>query len=171
MPVHAIPVSSGEPSLFIVCDKRDDISRVPVPDTRLEQWQVSGDTVAGLLTELLGLQRSRPGKSSPGRWEVGLLRGTKHASHLVLLAGDRLTLTLAGHSIALDEVLSLKDGCFKVDKRRLVRLVDQPVAGAGDTESAEQRRERIKKRINELKAKGVKAFLKTVAEEEGVSTS
>ncbi len=89
----------------------------------------------------------------------------------MLLAGDRLTLTLAGHSIALDEVLSLKDSRFKVDKRRLARLVDQPVAGSGDTESAEQRRERIKKRINELKAKGVKAFLKTVAEEEGLSTS
>ncbi len=171
MPVHAIPVSSGEPALFIVCDKREDISRVSVPVSHLEQWQASGDSIADLVAELLSLQRSRTENLSPGRWEVGLLRGTKHASHLVLLAGDRLTLTLAGHSIVLDEVLRLERGQFKVDKHRLVRLVDQPVAGAGDTESAEQRRERIKKRINELKVKGVKAFLKTVAEEEGVSTS
>ena len=171
MPVHTVPSPSGDTALFIICNKRDDISRVPVPSDRLEQWQISGDTVADLLTELLGLQRSRPGNSSPGRWEIGLLRGTKHASHLVLLAREKLTLTLAGHSIALDEVLRLEGSQFKVDKRRLARLVDQPVSGAGDIESAEQRRERIRNRVNELKAQGVKAFLKTVAEEEGVSTS
>ena len=56
-----------------------------------------------------------------------------------------------------------------MDKRRLTRLVDQPVAGAGDVESAEQRRERISKRADELKANGVKAFLKAVAKEEGLS--
>ena len=171
MPVHAIAVSSGEPGLFILCDKRDDISRVPVPHAQLERWQASGDSIADLLAGLLGLQRPSMGSSSAGRWEVGVFRGAKHASHLVLLAGDRLSLNLAGHSIALDEVLSLEAGNFKVDKRRLTRLVDQPVAGAGDVESAEQRRERIRKWVGELKAKGVKAFLKTVAEEEGVSIS
>jgi len=100
-----------------------------------------------------------------------LLQGTKHASHLVLLTSEKMTLTLAGHSIALDKVLSLVNGRFRVDKRRLARLVDHPVAGAGDTESVEQRRKRIKRQINELKAREVKAFLKTLAEEEGVSTS
>lgn len=171
MLVHAIPSPTSEPALFIVCDKRDDINRVPVPSDRIEQWQVSGDSIAELLAELLGLQRSRSGNSSPGRWEVGVFRGAKHASHLVLMTGEKLSLTLAGHSIALAEVLALDGGTFEVDKRRLTSLVDQPVAGAGDVESSEQRRERIKKRINELKAKGIKAFLKTVAEEEGVSTS
>lgn len=169
MPVHSIPVSSGEPALFIVCDKRDDTNRVPVPSDQLEQWQVSGDSIADLLADLLGLQRSSRDSSSAARWEVGVFRGAKHASHLALLAGDRLTLNLAGHSIALDEVLSLEGERFKVDKRRLTRLVDQPVAGAGDVESAEQRRERISKRADELKANGVKAFLKAVAKEEGLS--
>lgn len=119
MPVHSIPVSSGEPALFIVCDKRDDINRVPVPSDQLEQWQVSGDFIADLLAGLLGLQRSSRDSSSVARWEVGVFRGAKHASHLALLAGDRLTLNLAGHSIALDEVLSLEGERFKVDKRRL----------------------------------------------------
>ena len=57
MPVHAIAVSSGEPGLFILCDKRDDISRVPVPHAQLERWQASGDSIADLLAGLLGLQR------------------------------------------------------------------------------------------------------------------
>jgi len=171
MPVHAIPASSREPALFIVCDKRDDIGRVPVADAQLEQWQASGDSIADLLAGLFGLHRPNMGSSSANRWEVGVFRGKKHASHLVLLAGGKLTLTLAGHSIALSEVLALNGDVFKVDARRLTHLVDHPVAGAGDVESAEQRRERIKNRVNELKAKGVKAFLKTVAEEEGLSIS
>lgn len=171
MPVHTIPVSSGEPALFIVCDKRDDINRVPVPNAQLEQWQASGDSIADLLAGLLGVQRSNRGSTSACRWEVGVFRGKQHASHLVLLAGGNLTLSLAGHSIALTEVLALEGDTFKMDKRRLIRLVDNPVAGSGDVESAAQRRERIRKRVDELKAKGVKAFLKTVAEEEGLSIS
>lgn len=169
MPVHTIPASSGDPALFVVCDKRDDTSRIPVSVARLEQWQASGDSIADLLAGLLDLHRPRMSSSSGGRWEIGVFRGAKHSSHLVLLAGNTLTLNLAGHSIALPEVLALDGDTFKVDKRRLTRLVDQPVAGAGEEESAVQRRERLKKRVNELKAKGVKAFLKTVAEEEGIS--
>jgi len=171
MPVHTIPQPSGDPALFIACDKRDDIGRISVQPARLEQWQASGDSIAELLVGLLGLQHPNMGNSSAGRWEVGVFRGKRHASHLVLMTGEQLTLTLGGHSIALTEVLSLDGSRFKVDKRRLIRLVDQPVAGAGDVESAEQRRERIRKRVDELKAKGVKAFLKTVAEEEGLSIS
>lgn len=171
MPVHTIPVASGGPAPFIVCDRRDDISRVPVPVARIEQWQASGDSVAELLASLLGLQRPGMGSSTGGRWDIGVFRGKKHASHLVLLADDKLTLTLAGHSIAVSEVLTINGGGFKADARRLSRLVDQPVAGAGDIESAGQRRERIRNRVNKLKAQGVKAFLKTVAEEEGLSVS
>jgi len=171
MPVHTISTPSGEPAPFIVCSKRDDIGCVPVPVAHLERWRTSGDAIAGLLADLLGLRRSNAGGSSVGRWEVGMFRGTKHAGHLVLLAREKLALTLAGHSIALAEVLALEGGGFKVDKRRLTRLVDRPVAGAGDVESAEQKRERIKRRVNKLKAQGERAFLKTVAEEEGLSTS
>jgi len=171
MPVHTISTPAGELAPFIVCNRRDDISRVPASVAHLEQWQTSGDSIAGLLADLLSLRRSNTGGSFAGRWEVGVFRGAKHTGHLVLLAGEKLTLTLSGHSIALAEVLALEGGGFKVDKRRLARLVDQPVAGAGDVESAEQRRQRLKRRMNELRTKGVKAFLKTVAKEEGISTS
>lgn len=171
MPVHVLTDPMRQPAAFTVCDKRDDINRVPVPVARLEQWQCSGESIADLLANLLGLQRYTMGSSSAGRWEVGLIRGAKHASHLVLMAGGNLTLTLGGHSIALIEVLALDGDTFKVDKRRLTRLVDQPVAGAGDVESAEQRRERIRKRVYELKSKGERAFLKVVHEEEGISIS
>lgn len=53
----------------------------------------------------------------------------------------------------------------------LNRCVDRPVAGAGDTESAEQRRERLRARVREEKAKGTRAFLKAVADEERITVS
>lgn len=170
MPVRIL-AGAGHMDAFIVCDKRSDINRVPVAFDRLEQWQTSGDSIANFLAHLLHLSRSGGGGASNGRWEIGLFKGAKHASHLVLLASDHLALTLAGHSIALSEVLTLEGNAFKVDKRALIRLVDHPVAGAGDTESAAKRRERLKKRVQAVKAKGTRAFLKTVAEEEGISIS
>jgi hypothetical protein len=100
-----------------------------------------------------------------------MLKGAKHSSHLVLVADGRLTLSLAGHSIALADVLTLERDQFTVDGRTLKHLVDQPVAGGGDAESAVQRRERLKKRVQAVKAEGIKAFLKVVAEEEGISAT
>ncbi|MEJ1402431.1 MAG: hypothetical protein RPU73_00935 [Candidatus Sedimenticola sp. (ex Thyasira tokunagai)] len=170
-PVQTVRAPSGALRVFIICDKRDDVDRLPVPIERLEQWQTSGPLIAELLTGLLGLVPPVVQDSALGRWEVGLLKGKKHSSHLVLMAGDTLSLYLAGHSVPLSDLLTLENNQITIDKRALIRLVDQPVAGAGDVESAEQRRERIRKRVDELKAKGVKAFLKTVAAEEGIGVS
>lgn len=171
MPVYIPPGAAHAAGAFIVCDKRSDINRVSVPLDRLEQWQVSGESMADSLARLLDLHRSGADTASEGRWEVGLLKGAKHSSHVVMRAGNGLTLELAGHSVSLAEVLALENDTLSVDKRALTRLVDQPVAGAGDVESAAQRRERLKKRVQALKAKGVRAFLKAVAEEEGISVS
>ena len=159
------------PEAFVVCDKRSDINRVAVPVSRLEQWLASGASIANLLAGLLGLRRPRASGADSTRWEIGMLKGAKLSSHLVLLADGRLSLALAGHSMAFADVLGLEGDRFTVDKRTLKHLVDQPVAGAGDRESAAQRRERFKKRKQELKAKGDRTFLKTISEEEAISVS
>jgi len=170
MPVHTVTASSDNPSLFIVCDKRDDIGRVPVAVGLLEQWHASGDSIADLIADLLGLQRSGMGSSSGGRWEIGVFRGAKHSSHIILSAGDnKFTLVLAGYSIALQEILTIDGEVLKIDKRKLSRLVDNPSAGAGGAESAEQRGQRLKKRVREVKDSGERAFMKFVAEEEGIT--
>lgn len=143
-PVHTLRYPSGALRVFIVCDKLDDVDRVPVPVERLEQWQTSGALVAEMLTGLLGLIPPVAQGSASGRWEIGLVKGKKHSSHLVLIAGDTLSLDLAGHSVPLSDVLTLENNQITIDKRTLTRLVDQPIASAGGVESAEQRRERIK---------------------------
>jgi hypothetical protein len=172
MPVHTLTHKRRGPESFVVCDKRDDINRVAVPISMLEQWQASGSSIAELLAGLLGLRRpDTAGDTSAGRWEIGVFKGAKHSSHVVLLADGQLALSLAGHSIALAEVLLFGNKDFELNKRTLLRLVDKPVAGAGDAESAAQRRIRLKKRVQTEKNRGNKTFLKTVAADEGISVS
>ncbi|HUY82742.1 MAG TPA: hypothetical protein VMU92_13535 [Acidobacteriaceae bacterium] len=171
MPVHIRTHETRGPASFIVCDKRDDINRVAVPAERLRQWRCNAHAIADLIAGLLGSRRPDSGDTSAVRWEVGMFKGRKHSSHIVLLTEGRLTLCVAGHSIALADVLTLGDNSFRLDKQTLIRLVDKPVAGAGDVESAAQRRERLKKRVQAEKAKGNKAFLKAVSEDEGISVS
>jgi hypothetical protein len=171
MPVHVAPAQSVAAKAFIVCDKRSDINRVSVPIHALEQLQASGETIANMLTELLELRSAGSVDPDATRWEIGMYKGVKHASHLVLLGDDGFRLSLAGHLLALDDVLTYKSKRITADRRLLTRCVDNPVAGAGDAESAEQRRNRIRARVDEEKAKGTKAFLKVVAEEEGISRS
>ena len=169
MQVHTLSLEARGLTSFIVCDKRSDINRVAVPVSRLQQWQTSGLAIADLLAALLGLRRPDSSDTATGRWEVGVFKSAKGSSHLVLLADGRLTLTLAGHSIALADVLTLEDSGFKLDKQTLIRMVDKPIGRAGDAESAAQRRVRIKKCVQTEKRRGNKAFLKTVAETEGIS--
>lgn len=170
MPVHILRGTSNSLRAFIVCDKRSDINRVTVSTERLEQWQVSAESIAALIANLLGLHPP-PDNPAPGRWLIGVYKGKKHSSHLVLLADGELKLTLAGHSIALTDVLDLTADRFIVDKRRLDRLVDNPAAGGGATESAASRQRRLIDRVNAERSSGNRAFLKAVAHEEGISTS
>lgn len=171
MPLHFMSNSAGHSQALIVCDKRDDVSRVPVALEALEQWQSSADALADMLAQLLDLRRSGAASSEPTRWEIGLFKGAKHSSHLILYVDGGFLLSLAGHTISLVEVLTFDGKLFKVDKRKLTRFADQPALGGGDAESKAQRQERLKKRVQELKKKGSKTFLKTVADEEGFSVS
>ena len=171
MPVHTLPTTTGNPAAFIVCDKRSDINRVMVPMNALEQWHASGDSVASLVADLLALRCPEVSDPNDARWDIGLFRGRAYASYLVLRAAGSLTLALAGHSIALKEVIGLEEDRLSIDVRRLTRLVDSPVSGAGDAESAAQRRARLKQRVQEVKVLGTRGFLKAVAAEEGISVS
>jgi hypothetical protein len=171
MPVHTLTHDKRGLASFIVCDKRDDINRVPVPISRLEQWQSSSTSLANLIAGLLGLRRPDIGDTSVRRWEIGMLKGARFSSHVVLLADGRLTLTLAGHSIGLGDILAFESDGFRLDKKKLAHLVDKPIAGSGDVESSTQRRVRLKKWVQAEKDKGNRAFLKTVAMAESLSVT
>jgi hypothetical protein len=172
MPVHVLaPPTGGTARAFIVCDKRADINRVSIPNVRLIQWRTSGHEVAQLLTTLLEARAGAAGDSGV-RWESGILKGNNNsASHVVMRAGGKLSLSVAGHSIPVADVLELKDGRFKVNRSALVRLVNQPASGGGDIESAAQRGKRLMQRVKEEKSKGTRGFLMKIAMEEDISVS
>jgi hypothetical protein len=170
MRVHTMPAGPRGLTSFIVCDKRSDINRVAVPISRLEQWQTTCDLIADLVAVLLGFSDSASTAADGNQWHIGVLKGKKNKSRITLLADDGLNLSLAGHTVPLIEVLAVEKNVLTLDKGELIRLVDKP-AGDAETETPEQRRERLRARVCEEKAKGTRAFLRLVADEEVISVS
>lgn len=171
MPVVIYPAGGNKPGrAFITCDKRDDMGRIKVSFDRMRQWQVTGELIAAALVRLLGLSLPSTQPAAGGQWHIGVLKGRKHRNRVTLLAGGGLTISLTGHAVPLIEVLAIKENALRLDKSELIRLVDKPV-GDAQAENPEVRRARLKARVGEEKAKGTKAFLRTVAEEEGISSS
>ncbi len=167
MAVETVATAKGTHA-FVACDKREDTARVPVPLSCLEQWQCAPRQLADVLANLLSLRRPATDTSAI-RFDLGVFKGAKHSAHVALNIGHTLQLGIAGHYLELADVLEFGDKGLDVDRRALSRCADHPVAAASDEESAKQRRERIKARVKEEKAKGTKAFLQVVAEEEGIS--
>lgn len=166
MPVHVLSDGARTPAAFIVCDKRDDINRVDVPIGRLEQWHTTGELLADVLARLLEVSRTASTAANDKEWVVGTLKGRKHKSLVTLRAGNDLHLLLAGHTVPLADILAFNQDTLTVDKNELIRRVDKPTNNA---ETSSTRRKRLKARIAEEKAKGRRAFLQTVAAEEGIS--
>ncbi len=171
MPVHVIPPEGKRSArAFVSCDKRDDVDRVSVDLRRLEQWQTTCELIAAVLAKLLGFSQPSVQVADGRQWHIGTFKGKKHHSPVNLLARDSLILALAGHIVPLVDVLTIEKNSIVLDKATLIRLVDNP-SGKSETETSEVRRERIRARVREEKAKGTKPFLRVVAEEEGISPS
>lgn len=56
MPVQVLFSTTRSPAAFIVCDKRSDTNRVPVPLDRLTQWQCSTQAVCGFVAYAAGVR-------------------------------------------------------------------------------------------------------------------
>ncbi len=167
MPVEIV-AEAGRSAAFVVCDKREDINRVDVPLERLERWQASCEAMAAFLAATLDINRPLNVATQVKRWDVGRLR-SKRVEPVVLTIVDGLALELAGHSVPLDEVLSLKGGRLELDRQRLVDCVDNPAGGGRASESGAQRALRIATRCEQLKETGSRDFREVVAREEDVS--
>ena len=170
MPVEMATTAAGTLRFFVVCDRREDTARVPVPRVQLEQWQCSPRLLADGVAKLVGLRRSLS-DDDPRRLDLGVLKGTQASAHVVLHVESALTLHIAGHVLPLPDVLAWTDKGMTVDRRALVRCVDNPVAAAGAKESAEKRRERLDARRKELIASRVHNFNEVLAQEEGLTTT
>jgi hypothetical protein len=170
MPVEVIPGTT--PRALIFCDKRDDIDRVEVPFSSMERRKSSGRMLAEILAKLLQMSTPRPAQLDATRWQVGQFQGIKHKSQLVLTLDHEPVLSIAGHTVRLVEVLAFKKGAVVIDLPAMRKMVDSPSGAQSQAdESAQNRADRIRKRIAELKTQGERAPRKRVASEEGIDDS
>ena len=174
MPVQE-RVRAGRPAaVFIVCDKRDDINRVPLDGAHLERWRADGRTLGDALAVLLGGSECQPVPADAQALRLGVVSGRadKAAVHLRFDRSGRVLLDVAGHGLELGLVLAVEGDRLVLDTRHLARCLDAPVGGTALTaETAEQRTDRLLARRDVLKRRGEKAFLKVIAQEEGLSVS
>lgn len=171
MPVTIIPISQTKPArAYISCDKRDDIGRVKVDFQRLKQWQLNIMQLAQFVGNLCGFPHDVIKDAE--YWRLGMVQGIKHKSQLLMgFYNNRAILKIAGHSLDLLELLFVDETQCRIDLKKLKSLVDSPTGLADDKESAEARQERLLARKNELKIAKVTSFIKTIAQEEGMSVA
>lgn len=173
MPVQVLTKPGQPPRAFVMCDKDDDIGRVPVALLRLERWRASDASLADALAMLLGSAEATRLTGDAKALRLGVVAGrTTRAAVLLRWQAGVAVLEVAGHVLPLDLALTIKDATLTLDSQTLVRCVDAPAAGAGvPAESPDERKQRLKARVAAEKRKGTKAFLQAVAAEEGLSLS
>lgn len=165
-PVEISPAEIGRPArIFIVCNEPEDFGPIDLEPRALEHWQITGELLADALSRILNLA-SLPKRDNTGRrWFLGPLRGVRRTADVTLAIDDAAVLLVAGRSISVSEVVTLDNNVLSTATGKLLELVDRP------NESPVQRRERLRKRIQELRERGVKKFNQVVADEEGFSVS
>lgn len=169
------PIRPGRPAAaFIVCDRRDDIGRVPLAPTHLERWRVDGQTLGDALAALLGSGACHPVPSASFTFRLGLVAGQAGKAPVLLRCDgtDGVVVEVAGHGLDLAAVLTIQGDRLVLDARRLGRCADAPAGGTAlAAETSAQRTIRLLARKAVLEQRGVKAFLQALAVEEGVSVS
>lgn len=171
MPVHVISAIGSLPSRAVIgCDKRDDIGRVSVAIGSLARLKSSGSMLAEALAKILFLDLARPAQIDAHRWQLGQFEGLAHKSPLVLSLDTVPMLAIAGHHIKLADVLKVKKGAVVLDQPALRGMVDKPTGRVAlESEALDERAKRLYEKVNALKVKGVKNYVKQVAEVEGLS--
>lgn len=174
MPVQVRVQAGRAAAAFIVCDKRDDISRVSLDRAHLERWRVDGRTLGDALAVLLSGSECQSVPEGAQTLRLGVVSGRadKAVVYLRFDGQGRALVALAGHALELGLVLAAHGDRLVLDTRQLARCVDAPVGGAAlPVETPKQRADRLKARRAALQQQGVSNFLQVIAQEEGVSVS
>ena len=130
MPVHTLTAGKQPATLFIVCDKRDDINRVAVAGERLRQWRCGEEDVCRFVARALGMRFGGHRKTIAGRWELGLVLGEKRSQMLCLGTNvGELELVAGNNAIPLGELLRYGKGGYVVDGLAVRQLADAATTG------------------------------------------
>ncbi|MCZ6802997.1 MAG: hypothetical protein O7D86_03440 [Proteobacteria bacterium] len=124
MPVFTVRGKSGDSASFIVCDKRSDINRVPIPPAQLIQWRCNADSVCSFIADSLGLRRSESRANHTDQWEIGIATGDKRSQMLCLQANGSLLLVAGNNAVPLAEFIGYQDDVCSLDATMTRQLVD-----------------------------------------------
>jgi hypothetical protein len=124
MPVQTVTRANGSVTSFVVCDKRSDTNRVPVPAARLALWRCNAQAVCGFVAASLGLQQTTVQPSEAGLLPIGMARGNKRAQMLGLRVQDQLALVVGTNAMPLADVIGFENGGFTLDRPVIHQMVD-----------------------------------------------
>lgn len=160
MPVHTLPVKSGTPPSFIICDKRNDINRVPVSNEQLTQWQCHADSICNFVATSLGLRRNGKLESNNGLWEIGIATGKKRSQMLCLQVNGGLVLVAGNSMVPLAELIEFYDGGYSLDGVIISQLVDAATTADNRYTPSDVKREARKLATLDLHAAWAKEYHK-----------
>ena len=124
MPVHTLTRPNTPAASFVVCDKRSDINRVPVPAARLAQWRCDAKAVCGFIAASFGLVQTTVQPSEDGLLPIGMAHGNKRTQMLCLRAQGHLALLVGADAMPLADVIGFENGGFTVDHAVVRQMVD-----------------------------------------------
>ena len=171
-PVHVVPRASGEAAAFMLCHLRDDIDRVPVALADLARWRLTVQSLADALAGLLGGDGATAYVGAEVGYRLGFVQGKKQDRAVLHLGcdDDGLRLVFAGHVLAVQDALMLRDGRLAFDQRMLARCVDAPADGAAMLDKTPQdRRVRLLDLVAGERKRNPGKFLKSAADKEGIT--
>jgi hypothetical protein len=124
MPVHTVTRTNALATSFVMCDKRSDINRVPVPAARLTQWRCDAQTVCGFIAASLGVTQTTIHPSEDGLLPIGMAHGDKRIQMLCLRVQGHLALVVGATALPLADVIGFENGSFTLDQTVIRQLVD-----------------------------------------------
>jgi len=125
MPIHSLSNTDNKFLAFVVCDKRHDINRVPIPLQQIEQWQCSVEAVCGFILQTLEIRPTQASSAIPSSVPLGMFKGKKQRQMLCLDTQQGLTLTIGSHHVPLQELIAFDAGVFRIDSDYISELVDR----------------------------------------------
>lgn len=128
MRVHTLPSPSNGHQSFVVCDKRDDINRVHVPDDELRLWRFDAENVCAFISASLGFSRAA-GVAKDGLWPIGVAAGAKRRQMLSLRPAPSPELVAGNAAMPLPELFEFRRGVFSLNAAAVSRLVDSSTTG------------------------------------------
>ena len=177
MPVHTV-VSHARPSTgrtdrsssFIVCDKREDINRVPVERDRLSRWVCNTASLGDFVAECLRLRPKRNRIRRAGLLQIGMAADKKRRQMICLRTHDgELELAAGSGAIALADVLRFRAGRFRLENTLVRQLVDASMTGDPRYTPSHTRREARKLATRARDQAIRKAYRKLKRERPGMS--